>query len=106
MQVSRVGTPRRTGYTNHHVPRISEFFGLTVYMYWFDTQKHNVPHFHVRYQGAEAVYRLDGARLEGDLGPRADRLVGEWCTERASDLERAWAAAIAGKEIPWVRPLR
>ena len=22
------------------VPRVSEFFGMSVYMYWFDTQKH------------------------------------------------------------------
>jgi hypothetical protein len=88
------------------VPRISEFFGLTVYMYWFDTQKHSVPHFHVRYQGVEAVYRLDGSRLEGDLGSRADRLVGEWCDERSQELAEAWAAAVAGREIPWVLPLR
>jgi len=88
------------------VPRISEFFGLAVYMYWFDTQKHHVPHFHVRYQGAEAVYGLDGAVLEGDLGPRANRLVSEWCVERKAELARAWEAAMAGREIPWVRPLQ
>ena len=88
------------------MPRISEFFGLTVYMYWFDTQKHHVPHFHVRYQGAEAVFDLGGALLEGRLGARAERLVGEWCVERAGEIREAWACAVAGKEIPWVLPLR
>jgi hypothetical protein len=88
------------------VPRISEFFGLTVYMYWFDVQKHHTPHIHVRYQGAEAVFQLDGTLLEGSLGARAERLVAEWCEERRQDLEHAWNHAVAGKEIPWVLPLR
>ena len=71
------------------MPRISEFFGLTIYMYWFDMQRHHVPHFHVRYQGAEAVFRLDGTRLEGDLGRRVDRLVADWCAERSQELRDA-----------------
>jgi hypothetical protein len=88
------------------VPRISEFFGMTVYMYWLDTQRHHSPHVHVRYQGNEAVFSLEGQLLEGDIGSRARRLVEEWCEERASELESAWKAAIAGKEIPWVLPLQ
>jgi hypothetical protein len=88
------------------VPRISEFFGMSVYMYWFDVQKHHVPHIHVRYQGSEAVFGLDGTLLDGDLGARAHRLVREWCDERRAELEIAWACAASGKEIPWVLPLR
>ena len=88
------------------MPRISEFFGIAVYMYWFDRQKHQVPHFHARFAGDEAVYALNGNCLEGDLGPRANRLIVEWCQERRQALEEAWAAAIAGKEMPWVAPLR
>ena len=88
------------------LPRISEFFGLTIYMYWFDTQRHHVPHFHVRYQGDEAVFAIDGTLLEGDLGPRAVRLVTEWCAERAGEIRNAWDCASEGKEIPWVLPLR
>ncbi len=75
-------------------------------MYWFDTQKHAAPHFHVRYQGAEAVYGLDGTRLDGDLGTRVDRLVLEWCDERRVELQAAWSCALSGKEIPWVLPLQ
>ncbi len=37
------------------MPKISEFFGITILMYWIDTQKHKKPHFHVRYSGKEAV---------------------------------------------------
>jgi hypothetical protein len=75
-------------------------------MYWFDMQKHRIPHFHVRYQGAEAVYALDGRLLEGNLGSRAHRLVLEWVDERGNDLRRAWECAANGKEIPWVLPIR
>ena len=88
------------------MPRISEFFGIAIYMYWFDHQKHKAPHFHARFGGEEAVFDLAGNCLEGDLGVRATRLVVEWCQERQSDLRAAWAAAAAGKEVPWVTPLR
>jgi hypothetical protein len=88
------------------VPRISEFFGLVVYMYWLDTQKHKQPHFHVRHQGAEAVFSLDGTLLEGDLGPRAHRLVREWAAERDAEIQHAWACASSGREIPWILPIR
>lgn len=88
------------------MPRISEFFGLVVYMYWFDTQKHQLPHIHVRYQGAEAVFSLDGRLLEGTLGSRAEKLVQDWCSQRTQALDAAWECAIAGKELPWVLPLQ
>jgi hypothetical protein len=88
------------------VPRISEFFGIVIYMYWLDQQKHKTPHFHARFAGEEAVFDLGGRCLEGDIGARAARLVEEWCRERSVELHAAWAAAAAGKEIPWVAPLR
>ena len=88
------------------MPRISEFFGIVIYMYWLDHQKHQMPHFHARFSGDEAVFDLGGNRLEGDLGSHANRLVVEWCQERGRELRDAWAAASSGREIPWVPPLR
>ncbi len=75
-------------------------------MYWYDTQKHKKPHFHVRYQNIEATFDLNGNVIEGSLGARAHRLVKEWSAERKIELIAAWKAAINGKEIPWVKPLR
>jgi hypothetical protein len=75
-------------------------------MYWFDEQKHKAPHFHARFAGEEAVFDLSGRCLEGDLGVRATRLVQDWCKERSAELQDAWTAAAAGKDIPWVAPLR
>jgi hypothetical protein len=77
-----------------------------IYMYWFDRQRHQAPHFHARHAGEEAVFDLDGKCLDGDLGPRASRLIEEWCRERREAISAAWEAAISGKEIPWVPPLR
>jgi len=88
------------------VPKISEFFGMTVHMYWFDTQKHKLPHLHVRYRGMEAIFALDGRLIEGDLGARAHHLVQDWCRERAGEIAHAWDCAAAGKEIPWVLPIQ
>lgn len=88
------------------MPRVSEFFGIVVYMYWFDQQRHKSPHFHARFSSAEAVFDLHGRCLEGDIGVRASRLIQEWCSERQGELREAWAAAAAGREIPWIAPLR
>lgn len=65
-----------------------------------------MPHFHARFTGAAAVFDLAGNCIDGDIGQRAARLVREWCAERRAELEVAWRAALAGKEIPWVTPLR
>ena len=88
------------------MPRISEFFGITIFMYLMDTKKHHIPHFHARYSGNEAVFTLDGKLLAGHLGTRAERLVKEWAEERKTDLEYAWSQAVVGKEIPWIPPIK
>lgn len=88
------------------MPRISEFFGIVIYMYWFDRQKHRLPHFHARFGGDEAVFDLRGRCMDGDIGARAARLVAEWCREHGRELEAAWEAASQGREIPWIAPLR
>ena len=57
------------------MPRISEFYGITVLMFFGD---HNPPHFRVRYSGYKARVDLDGRILDGTLPRRAARLVTEW----------------------------
>jgi len=88
------------------MPRISEFFGIVIYMYWFDNQKHKLPHFHARYQGSEAIFNLEGICIEGSIGNRAHKLIEEWASENRRDLETAWQLATKGKELPWVTPLQ
>jgi hypothetical protein len=38
------------------MPRISQFFGVVIYMYFND---HRPPHFHAEYGEFEAVYAID-----------------------------------------------
>ena len=47
------------------MPIISSFFGIYVRMYFAD---HAPPHFHVEYQGHEALVGIaDGSLLQGEL---------------------------------------
>jgi uncharacterized protein DUF4160 len=58
------------------VPRISQFYGIAIYMYFSD---HPPPHFHAQYGGVEAVVAIsDGAVIRGSIPDRALRLVREW----------------------------
>ena len=51
------------------MPRISEFFGIAIYMYYND---HWPAHFHALYGEAEAVYNIDSLEiLRGHLPRRA-----------------------------------
>jgi Domain of unknown function (DUF4160) len=58
------------------VPRLSQFYGISIYMYWAD---HQPPHFHAIYGGDEALVRIDDGRvLAGRLPATAARLVEKW----------------------------
>jgi hypothetical protein len=87
------------------MPRISEFYGIVIFMYWFDTQKHKTPHFHARYRGIEAVFDLSGNRVEGELSSTANRLIKKWSHQNSHDINQAWKIAKKGKELPWIKPL-
>lgn len=68
------------------MPRISEFFGIVIAMYYND---HAPPHFHARSGGDEATYRSDSLeRLSGFLPPRAHGLVAEWAALHQRSLNR------------------
>ena len=73
------------------MPRISEFYGITILMFFGD---HNPPHFHVRYGGNKARVALDGTVLAGALPRRAARLVVEWAQLHGDELEDCWERAV------------
>lgn len=59
------------------MPRIYEFYGIAVYIYYRD---HIPPHFHAFYGESEAIVEIrTGGILEGRLPRRAPKLVAEWC---------------------------
>ena len=66
------------------MPVISYFLGITVSMYFGD---HAPPHFHVDYQGHEALIDIaTGDVLKGRLPPSVRRLVNKWLTLHREEL--------------------
>jgi len=50
------------------MPTISMFYGIVIYLYFFDNEKYNLPHVHARYQGQNASFSISGGELlSGDL---------------------------------------
>lgn len=88
------------------MPRISAFFGITIYLYFADTNRHAAPHFHAKYGGDEAVYSIpEGDLLAGSLPKRQERLVQGWTALRFTELEQAWQRAVNMEDPGKIEPL-
>ncbi|HZV48724.1 MAG TPA: DUF4160 domain-containing protein [Candidatus Dormibacteraeota bacterium] len=86
------------------MPRISEFYGITIWMYWLD---HAPPHFHAQYEADWAELTIAGRRvIRGSLPPRALRLVREWAREHADALTENWHRMAEGRAPVPIEPLR
>ena len=79
------------------MPVISYFFGIYIRMYQDD---HNPPHFHVEYQGHQALMTIEtGEVLAGSLPNKAIRLVREWAREHQDELLANWQLAVDLKPL-------
>lgn len=86
------------------MPKLSEFFGIAIYMYWGD---HGPPHFHARYAGEKASIAIgDLSVMAGSLPPRALGLVVEWAALHRSELELAWQKASDNEPVDPIEPLK
>jgi len=89
------------------MPAIAMFYGLVIYMYYHDTNKHRLPHIHVEYAECKAVFSLpDGDILEGSLPKAKTKLVLAWIELHQEDLMADWSLAISGQPIFPIEPLR
>lgn len=85
------------------MPRISEFFGIVIAMYFGD---HDPPHFHALYRGEEAAVGIDPIQvLAGYLPPRTRALVLEWAELNQESLKANWDRAIAHQPLEKIDPL-
>lgn len=88
------------------MPKLSEFFGIIISMYFYDTGKHKAPHFHAMYAGEAATYSIDTlTKLAGGLSPRAERLVLEWATLHQAELREQWNRSQRGETLSKIPPL-
>jgi hypothetical protein len=86
------------------VPRISSFYGITIWMYWNEGH-HERPHFHARYGGKGASVDLDGELIAGSLPRRAQLLVGDWALLHREELAANWERARRGENLEPIDPL-
>lgn len=86
------------------MPRISEFFGIVIAMYW-DEGSHQVPHFHAEHGDQAASVALDGAIVVGSLSACDTRLVREWASLHREELIRNWELARDAKPLESIDPL-
>ncbi|MHC4953653.1 MAG: DUF4160 domain-containing protein [Planctomycetota bacterium] len=86
------------------MPRISEFFGIAIYMYYDD---HGRPHFHARYAEHKAKFCIDTLGvMRGSLPRRARALVVEWGAIHRAELNDNWIRARGGQPLRRIPPLR
>ena len=89
------------------MPAISMFYGLIIYLYYYDNKKHNVPHIHVEYQGKEAVISIENCEiLSGKIHPKKMKLLAAWIEIHYDELMANWALAVKGEQVFKIEPLR
>jgi hypothetical protein len=89
------------------MPTISMFYGILVSMYVLDTQKHHLPHIHVRYAEFKAVIEIpSGCLLDGNLPAKQMKLVAAWIALHEDELMADWVMASAGEQPYKIDPLR
>lgn len=86
------------------MPRVSAFYGITIWMYW-NEGVHARPHFHARYAGCAASVDFSGTVIAGSLPGRALALVAEWASLHGDDLRTNWERARRDEELQAIDPL-
>ena len=85
------------------MPRISQFYGIAVYLYYRD---HAPPHFHAIYAEHEAEIEIATATvMDGKLPRNATALVVEWANLHRQELQHNWDLARAGQPLEPIAPL-
>jgi hypothetical protein len=89
------------------MPTISMFYGILVAMFFEDSDRHNLPHIHVRYAGHKASIAVeDGRVLAGDIPAKQLKLVQAWIEIHKDELFVDWELAAAGEHPFRIAPLQ
>jgi len=85
------------------MPEISRFYGIIIRMFFND---HNPPHFHIEYQGYEAVINIKDGTVDGKIPRRALTLVFEWLDLHKDELLTNWELSQTEKPLNKIEPLK
>ncbi len=85
------------------MPRISQFHGVSIYMYFRD---HAPPHFHAIHGDDEAMVEWNPPTLhQGEIPKKLLMLVLEWAELHRTELDDDWQRAQAGQPLLPISPL-
>ena len=88
------------------MPRLSSFYGISIWIYYDEIQHRGRPHFHARYGDADASFDIeDLSLLAGGLPPHPARLVREWARCHQVELRDNWTRAREHEKLKPIEPL-
>jgi len=83
------------------------FYGIIICLYFYDDERHKLPHIHARYQGQEAAFSIpDGILLAGEIPLAKIKLVQAWIEIHKENLMADWELAVSGQPPLPIDPLR
>ena len=88
------------------MPAISMFYGIIISLYFYDDERHKLPHIHAKFQGLDASFSiLDGSILAGEIPLAKVRLVQAWVEIHRESLLANWELAANGQTPFVIEPL-
>lgn len=88
------------------MPTISMFYGIVIYMFFYDDKKHKLPHIHATYGEDDAVFSIvDGDLLCGTMPKNKRKLVEAWIEIHREELITDWRLAVSGQNPLPIKPL-
>ena len=89
------------------MPTISMFYGILVAIFFEESERHHLPHIHVRYSGEKASIAIeDGRILAGAFPPKQLKMVQAWIEIHKDELLADWELAVSGEEPFRIAPLQ
>ena len=89
------------------MPIISMFYGIIIQLYFFDDDKHNRPHIHVKFAEYKASIDIQTADVfDGDIPTRQLRMIQAWIEIHRDELMADWALAVDGNAPFKIEPLK
>ena len=87
------------------MPAVSSFYGIIVYMYFFDTDRHHKPHIHAQYSSQEVLIEIpNGEVLSGEIQRNKMKLIQAWIEIHKEELMTNWDLAVDGHTVNPIEP--